>query len=95
MGLGRLLDPDTAGLDGLLVDPLGLPFVGQAWQQAVLRVDEEGTRAAAVTEIGVAGGAAPAPEPVEFVVDRPYLFVVGDGETGLPLFLAAVLDPRG
>ena len=94
MGLGHLLSPDTAGLDGLLVDPPGPPYLGQAWQQAVLQVDEEGTRAAAVTELGVAAGAAPAQRPVEFLVDRPYLMVVGDSSTDWPLFLAAVADPR-
>ncbi|OJV80375.1 MAG: hypothetical protein BGO37_03155 [Cellulomonas sp. 73-92] len=94
MGLGRLLDPSTAGLDGMLEQPHPALYLGQAWQQAVLTVDEEGTRAAAVTELGVAAAGAPAPPPVELLVDRPYLFVVGDGETGWPLFLASVLDPR-
>ncbi len=42
----------------------------------------------------MAAGAAPAPSPVTFLVDRPYLFVVGDSLTDGPLFLAAVLDPR-
>jgi len=94
MGLGHLLDPDTAGLDGLLVDPPAPPYVGQAFQQAVLKVDEEGTRAAAVTELGVEAGSAPVFD-VELFVDRPFLFVVGDGESGWPLLLASILDPRG
>lgn len=94
MGLGHLLTPETAGLDGLLVDPPGPPYVGQAWQQAVLQVDEEGTRAAAVTELGMMAGSARVEQPIQFVVDRPYLFVVGDSDTGWPLFLASVLDPR-
>ena len=95
MGLGHLTSPATAGLHGLLVNPPGPPYVGQAVQQAVLKVDEEGTRAAAVTEIGVAAGSAPVTPPAELLVDRPYLFVVGDSGSGLPLFLAAVRDPRG
>ena len=94
MGLGHLLTPETAGLDGLLVDPPGPPYVGQAWQQAVLQVDEEGTRAAAVTELGMMAGSARVEQPIQFVVDRPYLFVVADSGTGWPLFLASVLDPR-
>lgn len=94
IGLGRLLDQDTADLGGLLVDPPGPPYLAQAWQQTVLRVDEAGTRAAAVTELGVAASSAVVARQ-SFVVDRPYLFVVGDGESGWPLFLAAVRDPRG
>jgi serine protease inhibitor len=65
----------------------------QAAQQAVLRVDEEGTVAAAVTEIGVGETAAPMPEH-ELHFDRPYLFTIAHTETGWPLFLAAIRDPR-
>ena len=95
MGLGQLLDPSTAGLDGMLEQPHPALYLGQAWQQAVLTLDEQGTRAAAVTELGVAAAGAPARPSVEMLVDRPYLVVVGDGVTGWPLFLASVLDPRG
>jgi len=93
LGLGALLTPATAGLDGMLVDPPGPPYVGQATQQAVLRVDEAGTRAAAVTELSMMAGAAPAAPPHEIVLDRPYLLAIEDGSTGWPLFLASVLDP--
>jgi serine protease inhibitor len=95
MGLGVLFDPATAGLAGIFVDPPDPPYLSQAVQQAVLKVDEDGTRAAAVTELGVAGAAAAVEPPLQMLVDRPYLFVVGDGQTGWPLFLASVLDPRG
>lgn len=65
----------------------------QAAQQSVLRVDEEGTVAAAVTEIGVGESAAPMPDH-ELHFDRPYLFTITHTETGWPLFLAAIRDPR-
>jgi serine protease inhibitor len=93
MGLGALTSPQTAELDGLLIDPPAPPYVAQAVQQGVLQVDEDGTRAAAVTEIGVAAGAAPPQDPITMTVDRPYLFAITDGATGWPLFLASVLDP--
>ena len=59
--------------------------------QAVVSVDEKGTVAAAATAMMMAGG-APA-EPLEFTVDRPFLFVIADTTTGAPLFLGRVLDP--
>lgn len=65
----------------------------QAFQQAVLKVDEEGTVAAAVTEIGIGVlSGSPAPEKV-LHLDRPFLFQVVHTETAWPLFLAAVRDP--
>lgn len=70
--------------------------VSQAVQQAVLTIDEEGTVAAALTELGAAGAAAPEPLPVvEMTVDRPYLVRIAQTDTGWPLFLARVADPRG
>ncbi|MDQ7993808.1 MAG: serpin family protein [Propionicimonas sp.] len=65
----------------------------QAAQQAVLRVAEEGTLAAAVTEIGVGEASAPMPDH-ELYLDRPFLLTVSHTATDWPLFLAAVRDPR-
>ncbi|GAA5027232.1 serpin family protein [Microbacterium fluvii] len=68
--------------------------VGQAMQSAVLRVDEDGTVAAAVTELGVVETAARVPDrAVHF--DRPFVFTVVHDDTDLPLIVAAVRDPRG
>lgn len=65
----------------------------QAVQQAVLQVDEEGTVAAAVTEIGVGETAAPQPDH-QVHLDRPFLLTISHTETAWPLFLAAIRDPR-
>lgn len=71
--------------------------VTQAAQQTVLRIDEEGTVAAAVTEVGV-GVSAPAPPDVSFHVDRPYLVRLAatvnlDPRQSWTIFLANVMDP--
>ncbi|MDO5701653.1 MAG: serpin family protein [Bowdeniella nasicola] len=70
--------------------------VGAATQQTVLRVNEQGTIAAALTEIGVRAMAA-MPEPVEVVfhVNRPYLFTVEHSDTGIVVMSGAIRDPRG
>lgn len=65
----------------------------QAVQQAVLQVDEDGTVAAAVTEIGVGESAAPLPDH-QLHFDRPFLLTISHTETAWPLFLAAIRDPR-
>jgi len=81
---------DTPDLSGMGSGDL---CVLQAVQQAVLRVDEEGTVAAAVTEIGVGETAAPMPDH-ELHFDRPFLLTISHTATAWPLFLAAVRDPR-
>jgi serine protease inhibitor len=81
-------EPDLTG-----IGPEDL-CVSQAVQQAVLNVDEEGTVAAAVTELGVAAGAAPAEPDHRLHLDRPFLMQIAASETSWPLFLAAIRDPR-
>ncbi|MEA4943341.1 MAG: serpin family protein [Propionicimonas sp.] len=91
IGAPTVLESGKADLSG--IGPQGL-FVDQAVQQTVLKVDEEGTVAAAVTEIGVRAGAAMPEESKELHADRPFLFAVVHTGTSWPLFLAAVRDPR-
>jgi serine protease inhibitor len=82
--------PDLSGIS--TTEPLQ---VSQVLQQAYLSLDEDGTVAAAVTEIGVeTSGAAPGRAAVPMHVDRPYLLRIAHTETSLALFLAAVRDPR-
>ena len=60
--------------------------------QAFIAVDENGTEAAAAT--GVVGGATSAPlKQVELKIDRPFLFLIQDDETGAILFMGRVADP--
>lgn len=93
VGLGELFErspyPDLSGIT--TAEPLVLD---QAFQQARLRLDEDGTVAAAVTEIGAVAGSAVEPSRrIEVRLDRPFLVRVGDGVTGATLFLSAVNDP--
>lgn len=92
LGFGSVVCGASPDLSGIAGSPGDL-CVAQAAQQAVLKVDEEGTVAAAVTEIGVEEAAAPMIEN-EIHFDRPFLFTVSHSETGWPLFLTAVRDPR-
>ncbi|KGY14930.1 hypothetical protein PABG_12207 [Paracoccidioides brasiliensis Pb03] len=58
-----------------------------------VEVNEEGTEVAAVTSLGVFGGAASAMRvPVAMRVDRPFLFVVFDAGTGVVLCSSVVSE---
>ncbi|TQL64722.1 serpin family protein [Rarobacter faecitabidus] len=96
LGIGSILcgNPDV-DLSGIALSPGDL-CVQQAAQQVVLRVNEAGTIAAAVTELGVFAGSAPmeAPQVREIRFDRPFLFTINHDSTGWPLFYAAIRDPR-
>ena len=68
--------------------------VTQAAQAANITVAEKGTVAAAVTQInGEATSAPPMPDH-EIHFDRPFHYQIVHVETGLPLFMGKVADPR-
>ncbi|HEX2023030.1 MAG TPA: serpin family protein, partial [Candidatus Thermoplasmatota archaeon] len=67
-------------------------YLSRVTHDALLVVDERGTVAAAVTNVGVGVTSAP-PPPLRVVVDRPYLLAIRDDATGAILFLGKVVDP--
>lgn len=70
-------------------------LVSNVFHQAFIKVDEEGTEAAAATAVPMmlAGSAPPREEPRKFHVDRPFLFFLRDAETGVWLFQGRVTSP--
>jgi serpin B len=90
IGGKRMFDLGSADFSGISNNPLALQFV---FQEAFIAVDETGTEAAAATAVGAFGGARPLPEP-EFIVDRPFIFLIRDVTTGCLIFLGRVVDPR-
>jgi len=67
-------------------------FISEVIHKAFVSVDEAGTEAAAATAVVIAELAMPE-EPVTFTVDRPFLFLIRDMETGTVLFVGRVVDP--
>ncbi len=65
--------------------------ISNATHQAKIKVDEEGTEAAAVTEITMTKTTAAAPSRrIYFRADRPFLFVIRDVQSEIDLFTGAV-----
>ena len=72
-----LFDDVTAPLTGgLIEEPLSV-YLSDAIQKAVIKVDEKGTTAAAVTVMAAAGTAMPIPtKPFEMICDKPFVFIL-------------------
>jgi serpin B len=91
LGLGPAFTP-SADWDGLITG--GAKAISRVLHGARVDVDEQGTRAAAVTAVilelsGGYGGA-----PFELRLDRPFLWAVENRVSGTILFLGIVTDPR-
>ncbi|HEY3394778.1 MAG TPA: serpin family protein [Lacipirellulaceae bacterium] len=62
-------------------------------QKTFIQVDELGTEAAAATKGGAFGAVAPLRTP-EFIVNRPFIFLIRDVSSGCVLFVGRIVDPR-
>lgn len=66
-------------------------YLTGANQSVRVQIDEEGVKAAAYIEMPGAGSAAPPEEIIDFVLDRPFLFVITNDN--IPLFAGCVNNP--
>ncbi len=96
MGMSDAFDraaSDFSGMDGrscLAGDP-GCLYIREVVHKAFVSVDEAGTEAAAATAVMMQNESAP-PDPVSVTVDRPFVFLIRDRETGAILFAGRVLE---
>ncbi|MCD4775233.1 MAG: serpin family protein [Candidatus Aegiribacteria sp.] len=67
-------------------------FISEVLHKAFVKVDEEGTEAAAATAVIMGLTAIPA-QPVEMNLNRPFMFFILDTETGSIVFMGRVMDP--
>ena len=67
-------------------------FITAVNQAARVIVDEQGIKAASYLEFPGDGAAAPPEEIMDFILDRPFLFVIADNG-GTPLFTGLVNNP--
>jgi serpin B len=61
-------------------------YISNMFQVAKIKLDEEGTEAAAVTVIEIDGAAMPE-EPKRFHANRPFLYVISEQSTGTIFFI--------
>jgi serpin B len=82
----RVAFSDSADFGGIAPERLA---ISEVVHRAYIDVGEKGTEAAAATGTVIRALAAvrrPSPE-IAFVADRPFLFVIADTDSGLPLFV--------
>lgn len=96
MGMPDAFDPLRADFSdmGTLADSNLNLVVGSVMHKTHIAVDEHGTKAAAATSIGMGGAAASAEpaEPKTVTLDRPFVYLIVDHETDMPVFIDTVAD---
>ena len=87
MGMQIAFSPDEADFSGITGNRE--LFISEVIHKAFVAVDEEGTEAAAATAVVVGITSMPG----ELVINRPFIFLIRDIDTGAILFIGRVLNP--
>lgn len=88
LGVTDIFDGAKADFSPLILGQDG-GWVSQVKHAARVGIDEKGVTAAAFTVILRCGAAMPPNEEIDFILDRPFLFVIESAD-GMPLFAGAV-----
>ena len=93
LGVTDVFDPTISDFSPMTADTEEI-FLSQATHAARVMIDEEGCTAVAYTVMANTGAAMPPDEEIDFILDRPFLFVI-TGAGNLPLFVGIVNQPAG
>jgi serpin B len=85
LGILHALDPQGADLSGIAGNPGDL-YITRVDHKTYVSIDEQGTEAAAVTDVGVGVTSAPS----GMIVDHPFVFVIRERWSGTILFLGRI-----
>lgn len=93
VGIVKAFEPGAADFSGM--NGRRDLYVNSASHKAVIETDESGTEAAASTAIGMmVTSLMDRPEPVEFHVDRPFLYIVRSEIDGTMLFVGRMTSAK-
>lgn len=89
MGMELPFSPVNADFSNMIDAPV---FISKVNHKTYIKVDEEGTEAAAATSVGMVVTSV-GPELPEFRVDRPFFFVIAEEKSGAILFSGKIENP--
>jgi len=93
LGMGVAFE-NSADFSGIRQQPPRLR-ISEIRHASFLKVDEEGTEAAAATTTGMAlASARPAAQPFHMVVDHPFFIAIRDERSGQILFVGVIEEPE-
>lgn len=92
MGIVDALDNTKADFSGFGVIADGNIYISQVMHKTFICVDENGTKAGAVTGEMAATDSAPPETQAEVYLDRPFVYMIIDTTTCKPLFVGTLMD---
>ena len=68
-------------------------YIDEVIHKAFIEVSESGTKAAAATSALIGLKSALSEDPVRFIADHPFLYLIKDHQTGCIIFLGRLVKP--
>ena len=90
LGMSDAFDVNVADFSELGTCENGNIYIDDVLHKTYIRVDERGTRAGAVTKIELGCGSADMSENKTVTLDRPFVYMIIDMESKLPIFVGAL-----
>lgn len=69
--------------------------INNVLHKTYISVAEQGTVAGAVSSVEMTSGSAPQTSPLVIKFDRPFVFMIIDNSSYLPLFMGVLADTQG
>jgi len=92
MGMPLAFSPFGANFSKMGNDSTGNLYLGQVVHKTKIDLDEQGTKAAAVTGVVAKANSAYDPDSKSVTLDRPFVYAIVDNTTKLPVFIGTVND---
>jgi len=89
MGMKKPFDPNEADFKGIIDMSL---YISRVIHNTFIEVNEKGTEVAATTviEFPIGGSGIKPPKPIDYIVNKPFLFAIREKTTGAILFIGKV-----
>ena len=91
LGMPSAFSGSTADFSKMAHSSRGNIYIGDVLHKTFISVDELGTKAGAVTKVEMNDESAPMSEWV-VNLNRPFVYMIIDNETNLPVFIGTVMD---
>lgn len=92
LGMKTAFDSNTADFKNMAISTRGNISISEVLHKTFIEVNETGTKAAAVTSVEMMEEAAPE-YTFQLTFNRPFVYMIIDEETNLPLFIGIMNNP--
>ena len=95
MGMESAFDIELADFSGMGQCRQGNLHISRVLHKTRITVAEQGTTAGAATAVEILCGSAFTPDPKEVILNRPFVYMIADLNSNLPIFMGVQMDRVG